>query len=649
MLPTDVVLYDEHPSVPGYTIYLEPNLNGAKPGFRGMVSISIMVNKPVSEFSINSVGLSLEHVFVTDSAGQQFTASLREDIENNRIWLCLKRPLRPGIGNITVFYQGNFSAQMHGLHLRNSSNLHSDAESIAITQSQPARLRYWVPSFDAPGLPAYKTRFQLAVSVEASLSVRSNSKILSESLDPKSLRKLVIFTATEKLSTDAFSVTVANSETPSCTSSDTTRRRFRSLNSEAFMNVLRKFHPKSIVHSNNPLLILMLLLISAWLLSLVVGYLAAAAVVGFLIIIHEFGHWAPARMLGLAVNTFSVGFGKVVYKYPGKIWGTTFQLSSVPLGGYILPDDAQLAQSPIWKRALFISGGPTMNLLFAALITCFSYMLVGVPQEFVPTASVVAQLDSKITAAYDSGLRVGDEFVTIDGKSAVSAKEIFTLLQAHQRSPVSVVVKRGSEFLGLTLDHDANGKIGLKGVKESGRTPYLKVGLGTAAADAVKETARQSALTVEWLGKLLHIVPKAEDEQVNADQMQSLIGIVQTGGEFFNSGLISFLTFTAVVSMSLGVLNFLPLPGLDGGQLLFLLIEKIRGEAVSIVIQRWSSLLTIVLFLMATFYAAHNDLIKLIGPMWAAPITVLLICLLVRAFMPYLPGIVLSKRSAEHD
>lgn len=415
------------------------------------------------------------------------------------------------------------------------------------------------------------------------------------------------------------------------------------------MNVLRKFHPKSIVYSNNPLLILMFLLVSAWLMSLVVGYLAAAAAVGFLIIIHEFGHWVPARMLGLAVKTFSVGFGKVVYQCPRKIWGTSFQLSSVPLGGYIRPDDAQLAHSPIWKRAIFISGGPTMNLLFAALITCLSYMLVGVPQEFVPTASLVVQLDAQNTKAYDGGLRVGDEFVTIDGKSAVSAKEIFTLLQAHQSSPVPVLVKRGSEFVALTLEHDANGKIGLRAVKESGRTPYLKVGLGTAAADAVKETARQSALTVEWLGKLLHIVPKAKDEQVNADQMQSLIGIVQTGGELFNSGLISFLTFTAVVSMSLGVLNFLPLPGLDGGHLLFLLIEKIRGKAVSMTIQRWSSLGTIVLFLMATFYAAHNDLLKLVGPLWAAPITVLLICLLVRAFIPYLPGVVLPKRSAEHD
>ncbi|MFN8555344.1 MAG: M50 family metallopeptidase [Candidatus Obscuribacterales bacterium] len=270
------------------------------------------------------------------------------------------------------------------------------------------------------------------------------------------------------------------------------------------------------------------------------GQVVAALVIVFLIIIHEVGHWIPARMMGLSVKTFSVGFGKTIYQYPKPIWGTHFRLSSVPLGGYIVPDDDDMARAPIWKRAVFISGGPLMNLLCAVLITFFSYIVVGEPQAFRPTGSVIAELDSKTTAAYDSGLRVGDEFVNIEGQRVFSAKEVFNALLAHQSSPVAVDVKRGDQVISLKLDHDANGKLGLKGVRQKGYVPYVQVGVLTAAVDAVDKTAEATVATLEWLGKLLYIVPRANEEQVNADQLQSLIGIVQTGGELFQSGLADF-------------------------------------------------------------------------------------------------------------
>lgn len=397
---------------------------------------------------------------------------------------------------------------------------------------------------------------------------------------------------------------------------------------------LGMFHPKTILHSNNPVQILTLMLVGSAILSFFAGYIASIATLVVLIIIHEFGHWMPARMLGLTVYTFSVGFGKTIYEYPRKIWGTRFIVSSIPLGGYIKPDDDEMSKAPIWKRALFISGGPSMNLLCAALITCFSYMIVGEPSGFAPTASFVAQLDAQITNAYDSGLRVGDEFVTIEGQNVVSAQDVFTALQAHQDKPVAVVVKRGAEVMSLSLDHNADGKLGLKGINQKGNPTYRKVGLADASVDSLKYTAQQSITTLEWVGKLLHIIPKSATEQVDASQLQSLIGIVQTGGQFFHFGLADFLTFAAVVSLSLGVLNFLPFPALDGGHLLFLLFEKVAGRAVPLTVQRWSTLATVLFLFGVTIYAAHNDLTKLVGPVFATPLTVILTCLLVRYCVP---------------
>ncbi len=376
---------------------------------------------------------------------------------------------------------------------------------------------------------------------------------------------------------------------------------------------------------------------------LLAGFLASVATLGVAIICHEFGHWTPARMVGVGVSHFSIGFGKPVYVCPKKIWGTTFQICAVPLGGYIRPIEVELNAAAIWKRAVFFAGGPCMNLICAALIMFASYMIVGEPQQFVTTASAIAELDSKITAAYDSGLRVGDVIVTIEGKSAVTYEEIFAALEAHKSSPIALKVKRGDSELALTLNHDANQKLGIRGIQAIGEIPYLSVGTGRAAADAVKETARQSFLTLEWIGKVMHIVPKAKTEQVSVNDVQSLIGIVQTGGEFFHKGLASFLLFAAVINLSLGVLNLLPFPGFDGGHLMFLAIEKVRGKPVPIMIQRWLTFGTIAAFLLLTLYATQNDLIRIVGEFWATPILVVLVCALVRYLVPPAAWIALGK------
>lgn len=212
MLPMDVVPYDENPRVPGYVVLLEPTIGGANSGFKGMVTISIMVNNPVSEFPINSVDLDLKYVSVTDSTGVSVKPTLEEDKENQLVWLCLDRPLSRGVGTVTIFYNGKFNAQLRGFYLSEYQDQHGETQYIASTQSQPADFRRWVPSFDQPGPTGYKSRFQLSVSVEKDLTVRSNAAIMSEGLDPLTSKKLVTFEPTNRLPTYVFAVAIGKLE-----------------------------------------------------------------------------------------------------------------------------------------------------------------------------------------------------------------------------------------------------------------------------------------------------------------------------------------------------------------------------------------------------------------------------------------------------
>ncbi len=176
MLPMDVMPLDL-PDLPGYQITLAPEIYGDNPHFEGSVAISILVNTPVKEFPINSVDLHLQMVRVTDSTGNPRKPILREDPENERVWLCFDEELATGKGEIFIKYRGKFNPQLQGFYLSEYQNEQGETETIASTQSQPADFRRWVPSFDQPGPTGYKSRFQFTVVVDADLTVRSNAEI----------------------------------------------------------------------------------------------------------------------------------------------------------------------------------------------------------------------------------------------------------------------------------------------------------------------------------------------------------------------------------------------------------------------------------------------------------------------------------------
>lgn len=350
--------------------------------------------------------------------------------------------------------------------------------------------------------------------------------------------------------------------------------------------------------------------------------LSAVLLFGFLVFVHELGHFIVAKMSGVKILKFSLGFGPKVAGR--KIGETEYLLSAVPLGGYVkmlgqedvgeADEEAEAVDAersyrnkPVFKRALIVFFGPLFNLLTAAVIFFFVF-LSGIP-TLLPTVGEVMPG----TPAERANLAKGDRIVEIDGVRVAQWEEMTKIIFASANKNLTLKVDRKGESVTLSIRPESKKikdlfgeekEVGLIGVKPLGDTYIVKESLPAAAGSAVLKTWEISALTLTGIVKLFQRV-------LPADTIGGPILIFQLAEKQATAGLMSFFVFAAVISINLGILNLLPIPVLDGGHLLFLGIEAVRkkplNEKTIMVAQRIG--LTLLLLLMA--FAMYNDIFRL--------------------------------------
>ena len=348
--------------------------------------------------------------------------------------------------------------------------------------------------------------------------------------------------------------------------------------------------------------------------------LSAILLFGFLIFIHELGHFIFAKISGVTVLKFSLGFGpKVIGK---KIGETEYLISAVPLGGYVKmlgeePEDEvenyekerSYKNQPVIKRAAIVFAGPIFNLLTAVVIFFFIFM-IGVP-TLLP---VVGEVMPEAPAAKAMLLK-GDRILEIDGKPTEHWARMTEIIYRSANKPLTLKVQRNSGMVTIHITPESKRvkdifgeekEIGLIGVKPSGETTKIKENLPNSIKNAFLRTWEISELTIIGMIKLIQrIIP--------ADTIGGPILIFQLAEKQAATGPLNFFTFAAVISINLGVLNLLPIPILDGGHLLFLGIESIRkkpmNERTIMIAQRIG--LALIITLMA--FAMYNDIFRLIS------------------------------------
>ncbi|HEY9813416.1 MAG TPA: RIP metalloprotease RseP [Candidatus Sericytochromatia bacterium] len=326
--------------------------------------------------------------------------------------------------------------------------------------------------------------------------------------------------------------------------------------------------------------------------------LAAIAVLAVLIVVHELGHFLAARLQGIYANRFSVGFGPVLLKYQGS--ETEYAIRAFPLGGFVgFPDDDPdskippndpnlLRNRPILDRAIVISAGVIANLIFAYFLLVTQIGFVGVQDFNYQPGVLVPEVASDISsAATKAGIKPGDIVLAVEGKQLGESQAGITLLmqeiQTHPNESLALDLKRGDQIVNLKvtpeLGKDGKGQIGVR-LSPNGKVVRKPVGgIVQAFTTGAEEFQRIAVLTAQGLGQLVSNFGET------ADQIAGPVKIVEIGANIARNDAASLFQFAALISVNLAIINILPLPALDGGQLAFLLIEAIQGKPLPTKIQ----------------------------------------------------------------
>lgn len=346
--------------------------------------------------------------------------------------------------------------------------------------------------------------------------------------------------------------------------------------------------------------------------------ISVIVVLGLLIAFHELGHFWAAKSLGIGVKSFSLGFPPKLLSF--KYGQTEYRISAIPLGGYVqlvgerdvedLPEgftpEQSFALRPPWQRMIVVAAGPIFNFILAWLLFWGIFWANGLT-EALPVVGKLAEQ----SAAVEAGVQPGDQVLSIDGKPIKYFSDLSRSIETCEGRALRFEVKRGEETLTLsiaprlTVDKNIFGeekKLYRIGVHND-PTKYEAVRLGPvqAAGVAVERTWKIISLTGQTFVKLIEAV-------VPLKSVGGPLMIMEMVADQSKEGLSSLAALTAFISVNLGVLNLLPIPVLDGGLLLFLLIETVRRKPTSERLMEITTKFGLALLLLLMIVATYNDL-----------------------------------------
>src|SRR6266481_5291373 len=347
-----------------------------------------------------------------------------------------------------------------------------------------------------------------------------------------------------------------------------------------------------------------------------------------LVFVHESGHYLIARWNRVRVEVFSIGFGPELFGWWDRA-GTRWKFSTIPLGGYVkmfgdsdassgqpLPGLARLALTErnasfhykrLGQRAAIVAAGPAANFAFAIIVLTVLFMTFGQPY----TPAEVGQVQPG-SAAEQGGIRAGDVILSIDGQAVARFEDVQQAVRMNPGVAMAIAVRRDAKTLTLQVapartevtDRFGNRyEIGLLGIARSGME-YIKRDPVTALYQAVGETWNLSASTLQAMWQMVKGTR-------TTDELGGPLRIAQMSGEVARGGIAPILTFMALLSVSLGLINLFPVPILDGGHLLFYAAEAIRGRPLGQKAQEYGFRIGLALVLTLMVFTTWNDLIHI--------------------------------------
>lgn len=325
--------------------------------------------------------------------------------------------------------------------------------------------------------------------------------------------------------------------------------------------------------------------------------LAVIPILGFLIFVHELGHFLAARWMGVRVREFGFGYPPRMLKLFERN-GVEYTLNWLPLGGFVKmvgeQDDfdspGSLAAAPPLRRAVVLAAGSFMNVVTAVVLFAVLLAVVGVPHLTVDPAGLRVQIEAVApdSPAAAAGLQVGDVFLSIDGVEVFGPENVSNAIRAGAGRPVTIVVERAGRPLTVSVVPRLPAEIppgqGAIGVRIAPIIPpdavtRERMGIGQALVAGTTYTIRFIGLMIEGLSGLLRGL-FGQQSAVPEGGVGGPVAIARITAEVARQGWADLIELTAILSLNLAVINLLPIPALDGGRLFFVLIEAIRRKRI---------------------------------------------------------------------
>jgi regulator of sigma E protease len=358
--------------------------------------------------------------------------------------------------------------------------------------------------------------------------------------------------------------------------------------------------------------------------------LLAILLLGILIFVHELGHFLFAKLCNVKVLKFSIGFGKTLIGK--KIGETEYALSAIPLGGYVKmfgeePDDevseADAARSyknqTLPKKAMILLAGPLFNVLLTFVI--YTSLLAAGLQVPVPDLKNLMPVVEEVVEggpAAEAGIKQGDRIISIGDNDINTWFDIINVVGPSAGKPLNFVMQRDSKTYSVTIApkaetvKDKDGKeftIGRIGIKKTGQGIYTFI-----KSSSLPEAPVQGAYATYKMGIMIYeSLWMTMSGEISVKNVGGPIAIVSLSNRAAEAGLISYLLFMALISVNLGILNLLPIPVLDGGHLLFMGIEAVRGKPLSESTMMIMQKIGIALLLGLMVFVIYNDIFRLIS------------------------------------
>ena len=347
--------------------------------------------------------------------------------------------------------------------------------------------------------------------------------------------------------------------------------------------------------------------------------LAFIIVIGVLVFIHEFGHFIAARLCGIGVDVFSLGFGpKILKKRMGR---TLYCLSAIPLGGYVKmvgeepgstidPEDipASFTHKSLLKKSIVVAAGPFFNFFLSIFIFYLLYQFSG-----IYLAKPVVDKVQENTPAATAGIKPGDVIREINQKKVESFEDISRIISAGKGEQLNMIVSRDTGAVGIVLSpvlRPGKNLFGedvekyVIGIVGTGETFHKSLNPFAAMWQSLKDTYGLIELTIISVIKMI-------SGSISANNLGGPIMIAQMAGEQAKAGMMNFVWFIALLSVNLGIINLFPIPVLDGGHLLFFGIEAVTGKSVGDKLREKLIQFGAAILVALMVFVFYNDIVRL--------------------------------------